>query len=134
MKIAVKISNGYIQPHSDKDIEALKEFGNGIYEVDIKNMDTRTIQQNRALHLWASMVASTLNNTGMTVPKVIKLETLWSMEKVKELIIKPTIKAIYNKKSTTQLKKDEFTNLIDSIVLAFGTKGIEIPMFPSYED
>ena len=134
MKIAINLTNGYIQPHSQKDIDTLKEFGNGIYEVDIKNMDTRTLAQNRSYHLWASMIASTLNSTGMTVPKIIKLDTVWSSERIKELIFKPTIKALYNKKSSTQLKKNEFDGLIDTIIQAFASKGISIPEFPSYED
>ena len=134
MKIAINLTNGYIQPHSQKDIDTLKEFGNGIYEVNIKNMDTRTLAQNRSYHLWASMIASTLNSTGMTVPKIIKLDTVWSSERIKELIFKPTIKALYNKKSSTQLKKNEFDGLIDTIIQAFASKGISIPEFPSYED
>jgi len=134
VKIAINLTNGYIQPHSQKDIDTLKEFGNGIYEVSIKNMDTRTLAQNRSYHLWASMIASTLNSTGMTVPKIIKLDTVWSSERIKELIFKPTIKALYNKKSSTQLKKNEFDGLIDTIIQAFASKGISIPEFPSYED
>ena len=134
MKIAITLTNGYIQPHSQKDIDSLREFGNGIYEVDIKNMDTRTSAQNRSYHLWASMIASTLNNTGMTVPKIIKLDTIWSGERIKELIFKPTIKALYDKKSSTQLKKNEFDGLIDTITQAFASKGISIPEFPTYEE
>ena len=134
MKITIQIKNGYLTPHSQKDIDCLSEFGDGLYEITINNMNTRTLAQNKAYFLWASMISSTLNSVGATVPKIIKLDTMWSREKVHEMILKPTIKALYKKTSTTQLKKDEFNDVIDMVTKAFGVKGIEIPPFPTFED
>jgi hypothetical protein len=56
------------------------------------------------------------------------------MLKVKELIFKPVVKSLYTKDSTTKLNKDEFELIIDTIIRALGTKGIECPDFPNRED
>ncbi len=117
-------------PQSKKDFNILKEFNDGIYEISINTIDTRTLSQNRAYWLWAKMIAETLNNAGLYIPKVIKLDTEWNKDKVNELIFKPTLKALFKKSSSTQLRKNEYDNIIDTITKAFGTKGIIIPSFP----
>jgi hypothetical protein len=134
MKIAIKIEHGYIVPYSSDDVEKLKTFDSGIYEVDIKNMDLRSLAQNRALHLWCSQIAYTLNNSGLYVSQIIKAETEWNMNKVKENIFKAVVESLYDKKSTTKLNKNEFDKIIDTITLALGNKGISVPPFPSYDD
>ena len=134
MKITIQIRNGYLVPYSKEDADMLSALDDAIYQVDIKNMDTRSLAQNRALHLWCSQIAYTLNSSGMYVSQVIKAETEWNMDKVKENIFKPVVKALYDKNSTTKLDKKEFDKIIDTITLALGTKGITIPEFPSYED
>jgi len=134
MKITLKLIRGHLIPYSDEDFELLKKLQDGaIYEIDIKNIDTRTLQQNKALHKWCDLIANQLNDSGLYVTDVLKMETQWSMSKVKENIFKPVVKQLYNKNSTTKLKKDEFENIIDAIVKAFAQKGIVVPDFPNRE-
>jgi hypothetical protein len=108
---------------------------NALYEVDLKTIDTRTLTQNRALHLWENMIAKTLNDNNKSLTTIIKAETSWSKDSVHELIIKPIIKALYNKTSTTKLDKNEFEKIIDTIVYLFGNNhGVVIPDFPNRDD
>ena len=133
MKIAlIKTADDGLIPYSADDIEVIKKLKDGaIYEVDIKNMDMRTVQQNKALHLFCKHISETLNEKGLYVQDVLKMETVWTMQTVKETVFKPVMTQIYGINSTTKLKKDEFNNIIDSIVLAFSKKGIVINDFPS---
>lgn len=135
MKIQLIKRNGNLIPYSMEDREKVDEFKDGaIYVVDIKNSDLRTLQQNKSLHLWFTQISNKLNNDSLVIQDVIKLNTKWSPEKIKELIFKPVIKSLYNKESSTKLNKDEFELIIDTIIRALGTKGIECPDFPNRED
>lgn len=132
MKITFKKEFNQLIPYSLEDKEKLESMSDGaVYEVDIKNMDIRTLKQNASLHLWCTQIASSLNDSGLYVSDVLKVETQWNMERVKENIFKPVVEMLYGKKSTTKLNKDEFENIIDSVVLAFANKGIQIPLFPN---
>lgn len=133
MKINLKIEMGQIVPYSLEDKEALSKLKDAVYVVDIKNQDMRTIQQNSALHKWCDMIAKHLNDSGLYINTILKAETVWNMEKVKENIFKPVVASLYDKKSTTKLNKDEFEKIIDTITLAFANKGVEIPEFPNKE-
>ena len=106
MKISlIKIQDGSLIPYSDEDRENISKFADGaVYEVDIKNMDIRTIQQNKALHLFCKHISETLNNKGLYLQDVLKMETTWTMQTVKEAIFKPVMTQIYGINSTTKLK------------------------------
>lgn len=135
MKINLKKQGTVLVASSDKDAEQLLKLQDAIYEVDIKNSDTRSIQQNKSIHLWCEMIAYHLNKQGFVIQDVIKLNTKWNMIKVKEMIFKPVVKSLYTKDSTTLLNKDEFELIIDTIIEALGTKGIaDVPDFPNRED
>ena len=135
MKIQFIKRNGNLIPCSEKNRELIDEFKDGaIYVVDINNSDKRTLAQNRSLHLWFTQISDKLNKDSFAIQDVIKLNTKWSPEKIKELIFKPVIKSLYNKESSTKLNKDEFELIIDTIIRALGTKGIECPDFPNRED
>jgi len=135
MKIAFKKERGILIPFSDEDVEKLKKMSDGaIYEVDIKNIDIRSMQQNKSLHLWCGQIANTLNHHGLYVSQVIKADTTWTMETVKENIFKAVVKSLYNKNSTTKLNKNEFEKIIDVISLALGNKGVVVPPFPNREE
>ena len=134
MKINLKKEFGNLIPYSLEDKQNLDKLADGaIYEIDIKNIDMRSIKQNSAIHLWCKMIAQQLNNNGLYVSDVIKTQSHWNMSKVKENIFKPVVKSLYEKDSTTKLKKDEFEQIIDTIIQAFAMKGIVIPDFPNRE-
>jgi hypothetical protein len=132
MKITLKKEYGQLIPYSKEDKEKIDKFQDGaVYELDIKNMDIRTIKQNASIHKWCKMIAEHLNKQGYVIQDVIKLNTKWDMLKVKEMIFKPVVKSLYTKDSTTKLNKNEFELIIDTIILALSNKGIDnIPDFP----
>lgn len=133
MKITVRKIGHTLVPASDADIEKLQKFSDADYEVDMKNLDSRTVAQNRALHLWCSQIAYVLNENLLFMTGVFGKEIEWTMDLVKTQIIKATIKKVFDVDSTTKLKRKEINDMIDYITRAFGTKGVEIPPFPSKE-
>jgi len=134
MKITFKKERGILIPYLDEDLEKLNKIADGaIYEIDIKNMDIRTIKQNKSLHLYFTMLSNAFNEQGQTVPKVLKIETKWTPTTVKELLWKPIQEAVVSKKSTAKLNKDEINKVYEVLNMALGQKmGIHIP-FPSNE-
>jgi predicted regulator of amino acid metabolism with ACT domain len=122
--IEIEIKDGFIIPQKT----TLKD---GIYIVNPKNQDLRTIAQNRALWKWLSEIANKLNNENLYITNIIKSEVEWNKDSVKNIIFDPVMKALYNKKSSTELQKKDFDLIIDNIVNIFAKKGIEIPEFPA---
>ena len=103
-------------------------------------MDTieiRTGQQNRALHLFFSVLAEELNLAGLDMKLALKdfpANIPATKINVKEDVWKPIQLAMFNKKSTTELEKNEIDKVYDTIVRFFGEKGFEVPRFPNAED
>jgi len=133
MKLTLKLENGYLTPYDNEAKKSLEGLKNGIYEVSINNMDLRTLQQNRALHKYFSMLSEAFNEQGQTVPKVLKIETRWTPEAVKELLWKPIQLSVVKKKSTAKLNKDEINKVYEVLSMALGKRmGIYVE-FPSEE-
>lgn len=124
MKISLVLSDdGVLTPHTKEDFEKIEQFKSGaVYEVDIKNIDTRTLVQNRALHKYFSLLAQTLNNAGLSVSKTIKIDVEWTQHTTKELLWKPIQKATLNKTSTTKLNRDEISQVYDTLNRALSLK------------
>jgi hypothetical protein len=133
LKINIKKIGDVAVPASDEDRERWQKFSDAEYQIDIKNLDTRSLAQNSALHLWSSQIAYTLNKNNLRMTGIFQSEIDWTPELVKTQIIKNMIKKLFNIDSTTKLMRKEIDLLVDSITLAFGTKGVEIPPFPSKE-
>lgn len=132
MKINFIKYNGQLVPKGEEDREKIDSFKDGaVYQVDIKNMDIRSLNQNKATHLWCKQIAETLNREKFFIQDVIKMNTKWDMLKVKEMIFKPVVKSLYTKDSTTKLNKDEFELIIDTITRYMAHKGVSIPDFPN---
>ena len=88
MKINLIKQYGNLLPYSQEDKKKIDEFKDGaIYVVEINNSDLRTLQQNRALWLWFTQISNKLNKDSFAIQDVIKLNTKWSPEKIKELIL-----------------------------------------------
>jgi len=134
MKITFKKERGQLIPYSDEDQEKLSKMSDGAtYTVDIKNFDTRTIKQNSAMHKYFQMLADTLNDRGLTVSKMVKVELNWNDGMVKETLWRPIQEAILHKKSTTELNRDEISQVYDTLNRALSIKfGISV-QFPSIE-
>ncbi len=133
MKLNLKKIGDVAVPASEADQEKWNKFSDAEYEVDMKNLDSRTSAQNRALHLWCKQISETLNSANLYMTGVFGNDIEWSMELVKTQIVKSTIKKVFDIDSTTKLKRKEIDAMIDFVTIAFGQKGIEIPHFPSRE-
>jgi len=98
-------------------------------------MEKRTLQQNKALHLWYKQLAETLNNSGFDMKSVIKdVDIPWSAYTVKEHLFRPTMKTMLGKDSTTELETHEIDQIFGVISKVIGERtGIFIP-FPSIEE
>jgi hypothetical protein len=100
--------------------------------MDARETIQRTDVQNRALHLMFDQLAKELNDRGLYISKVIKVDAPWNKERVKELIWRPTQMKILNKKSTTQLTTKDIDEVFIPIERAVNELGCDI-QFPSIE-
>ena len=133
MKIVIRKLGDVAVPATDADREKWEKFSDAEYVVDMRNMDQRTSQQNRALHKWCQQIANTLNREGLYLTGIFGNPIEWTMELVKTQIIKATIKKVFGIDSTTKLKHKEIDQLIDWVTVALGRKGVTVPPFPSRE-
>ena len=131
MKIVIEKIDDVATPASEADFEKWNKFSDAEYTVDMKNLDSRTSAQNRALHLWCSQLAKVLNANSLYMIGVFGNKIDWTMDLVKTQIVKATIKQVFNIDSTTKLKRKEIDEMIDFITVAFAKKQVEIPAFPS---
>ncbi len=105
----------------------------GVWEATKKRMDNRTVQQNRAIHLYCKQVAEALNENDLPVVAVLKPEINFSMLTVKEQLYKPILAALRGKESTTQINTNEMNDVYDVMNKALSEKhGLHIA-FPSVE-
>lgn len=135
MKVNLKLlgDNAFI-PSSQRDEELIEKLAkNAIYAVEIKNLDSYSSLQNRALHLWFSQIAESFNDLNIPISALHKPTTKWNGEMFKEMFYRPVLTTIIGKKSTTQLEKQELQLLIESLIRGFAYKGIELPEFPNRE-
>lgn len=97
---------------------------------------TRTLKQNRALHLYYTWIAEALNEAGYDMKKVLKpkIEIPWTKESVKNHLWRPVQKIQLNKQSTTELETKEIDEIIDTLNRFMGEKlQIEYIPFPDYQ-
>ena len=99
-----------------------------------KTRGTRSGPQNSALHLYITMLAAEMASGGLDLRTAIHVPISPTPENVKELIIRPVLKAMFpEKKSTTQLNKVELSALYEQINQMTSERwGIGIP-FPHRE-
>jgi hypothetical protein len=97
----------------------------------------RTGQQNRALHLYFTQVASELDRQGHTLQDVVKaitkVEITPTPHNIKEVVWREIQKTLLGKESTTFLTKHEIDQVYDVMNKWLGQHfGIHIP-FPNDE-
>ena len=100
-----------------------------------KERKLRTLAQNKAMHLYFTMLADAFSDSGQDMRKVLKpsVEIKWTPEAVKEYLWKPVQEAMFQKKSTTELSTDEITKVYEVLNRHSAEKfGIGI-QFPSIE-
>lgn len=102
--------------------------------MDIKNK--RSLLQNNALHLYLSMLATELNDSGNDMRKVLKptVDIPWSTDTCKRFLWKPIQEVMMDKKSTTELTTDELDKIYKVLDRHVSEKcGIHVE-FPSIEN
>jgi hypothetical protein len=127
---------------NDIDIKRFKEYSEKFLrlgkQVELKDVRiTRTQQQNKALHVYFTLISHELNEIGMEFSYTGLNENDFSLrytpEIVKEFIFKPIIRTMFGLKSTTKLTTIQIDETIDVITKFFGEKGISLD-FPCYEN
>ena len=131
MKILLKIKDG--KPVESSTYLTFLQANEG-KTAELRTVrDTRTDAQNRALHLWFTLVAEALNEAGYTVQQVLqqKLDLDFNAGIIKEVFWRDAQKKVVGKISTTKLDKIEDINKIyDHLNRHFGEKfKIHVP-FP----
>lgn len=95
----------------------------------------RTLRQNKALHLLMTQLADELNNHGKTMMRVLNqtADIPWTDVSTKEYLLRPIIRAMYGKTSTTELTTKELTKATDFLLDHVAkTTGVALN-FPSLE-
>lgn len=95
----------------------------------------RTLQQNKALHKFFTMLADDLNESGYDMKKVLKpsVDIPWNADTVKNYLWRPVQEAQLQKESTTELSTREIDVVYNTLNRHLGDKlGVHVP-FPSDE-
>jgi len=99
--------------------------------------ETRTSQQNKALHKWFTLVADLLNENHFylqisigNIAKEKNIEVPWNLTNFKELVWRPAQIAVTAERSSTRIKKGDIDKIFDIINKVIGEQtGLHIP-FP----
>lgn len=100
----------------------------------MKDRKQRTLQQNKALHLFCRMLSDALNDAGYDVRTTLKqdFEIPWSDSLVKELIWKPVMKAMDGIDSTTEMNTVDPSEIYEVVNRHLSEKfGVSVP-WPSH--
>jgi hypothetical protein len=102
----------------------------------LRTPESRTQQQNNALHLWFNQCAIALNDAGYDMKKVFSknpdFQIYWTGYGVKEYLYKAIQEAMFGSKSTAKLEKGQVSQIYDILNEKFADWGIHVP-FPSDE-
>lgn len=100
-----------------------------------KQEKQRTLQQNKALHLYFQLVADSLNNAGLDMKTALdpEVDIPWTKQSVKEYLWKPIQQIQLQKGSTTELTTKDIDWIYDTLNRYLATHGIHEP-FPSIEE
>lgn len=93
----------------------------------------RTLQQNKAMHKYFSMVAESLNDAGYDMRKTLKpeIEIPWTQQSVKEHLWKPIQEAMILNQSTTELDTSQVSAVYSVLSRHLSAKlGVNVS-FPS---
>jgi len=99
-------------------------------------MNSRTLQQNKALHKYCRMLSEALNDAGLDMKAVLKpeIDIPWSESTVKEHLWKPIQSAMIDKESTTELDTKEVNQVYEVLNRHLAAKlGLSVP-FPTREE
>jgi len=94
--------------------------------------DIRSLQQNRAMHLWFEHIADELNDAGIEKKLTVgTVDVPWSKDTVK-ILFKKIAKAQLDKWETSKMTREEFSKVQETMNRFLAEQGLHIP-FPSIE-
>ena len=95
----------------------------------------RTIQQNRALHLYFTSLAKELNGAGWDMKKALPdVDIPWNGKTIKDYLWRPIQKAQLQKQSTTELTTKDIDVIYETLNRFTSEKfSVHVP-FPSEEE
>ena len=108
-----------------------------VVDIDYSPEKVRTEKQQAAIEIYCRNLARVLCDAGLTMQvaltKIFKgLEVTPTQERVKEDMFKPVMGALYDKKSTTELKTHEVSGVVNNLNMAAARRlGVVPPPFPS---
>lgn len=110
-----------------------KMEGKYINVQEAEDKSKRTPSQNNAIHLFCEKLARSLNDSGLYMNKILRVDIDWTKDSVKKYLWKPFQKKKFGTESTTQLKKLEQIDAIHAdLMRELGEKrGVEYIAFPS---
>ena len=99
-------------------------------------MDKITRQQRKALELFFTQLAETLNDAGLDQRKVLKpsIQIPWDHNSVKNSLWREIQKAMFNIESTTELDKKQIDKIYEVLMRHLGEKFGVQQDFPSEEN
>ena len=134
MKITLRKGGIALFPNSQEDIDKLEKLSDAIYEVDIKNLDMRTVKMNNAMHLWFSQIAELLNRNNKKLSnEFLTVEIDYNMELVKSIFGTLAVNYATDGRTThtSKMMKKELEKFIYVIVMLLARQNIEAPQFPN---
>lgn len=104
-------------------------------KLETKKLKQRTLQQNRALHLYFTHLADELNSAGLDMRKVLKpsVDIPWTTMNIKNFLWRPIQKAYLNKDSTTKLNSEEIDKVFEILNRHLAKFGVSMP-FPCIDE
>ncbi len=95
----------------------------------MKKGKQRTLSQNKALHLYFTMLADELNAAGYDMKKILKpeIDIPWTADSIKNFVWRPIQRVMLEKESTKDLNRVEITKVWEVIHKSIGEKyGISV--------
>jgi hypothetical protein len=96
----------------------------------------RTLTQNKALHLFLTMLSEVLNDAGYDMKRTLKHDVAipWTPGAAKEFLWRPIQKALTQKESTTEITTVDPTAIHETLCRHLGQKlGVTCPPWPKKE-
>jgi hypothetical protein len=118
---------------SAEDLKAIN--GQNTIVADVKGERAkRTTLQNKAIHLYCSLLSDAFNDAGLDMLTVLKVKssTSWTMLSVKDVIWRSIQEAMFpDKTSTTQLETGEVSQVYNQIARHLSTEFDITQPFPN---
>ena len=93
------------------------------YEFEWKELkDTRTSQQNRAMHKYFKLLSEALNDAGLDFEQILSVEVPWNEVLIKELIWKPVMRSVIGEGSTTKQSTADIDKVYQILNRHFSSK------------